>query len=68
MRSTPSAGADVVGAGAEDDVEPPLLAALPELPLPSLELHAVRASAARMIAAGSDKKRRIQLTSKKNIL
>jgi hypothetical protein len=50
----------VGGAGAEDDDGPVLLAALP---LPSLELHAVKTSAASVIAARSEKKRRIQLTS-----
>jgi hypothetical protein len=64
MRSTPSLGAVDGGAGAaeeDDGVVPVLLAAVPALPLPSLELHAASASAASVIAAMSDKKRRIQL-------
>src|SRR5215213_9015658 len=63
MRSTPSLGAVDGGAGAEEDDDGDVPVLLAVLPLPSLELHAASASAARMIAAMSEKKRRIQLTS-----
>jgi hypothetical protein len=61
MRCTPSGGAVVDGAEGEELVLPPLRATL--LPLPSFELHATKASAARIIAADSETKKRIQLTS-----
>jgi hypothetical protein len=63
MRRTPSPGVDVVG----PEAAPVLLLLLPPvraaLPLPSLELHATKASAAKMTAADNEAKRRIQLTS-----